>query len=176
MSVPPVACTADAPGASPPMIAAAYTESDHGHHLAAYVFAYAQEQNRPAQIKIRPKELGFDGDVYVYDYFSKTGKKVARDGEYDTNASYNGSYFIVAPIMANGTAWIGDLNLFASMGKKRLGVNGSQVTVHFAAGEAMIDLSVYDATTETLRTRQIRRPDGVDLSRPADVSLSGDLL
>ena len=161
---------------SPPMIAAAYTEADHGHHLAAYVFAYAQEQNRPAQIKIRPKELGFDGDVYVYDYFSKTGKKVARDGEYDTSASYNGSYFIVAPIMANGTAWIGDLNLFASMGKKRLGVNGSQVTVHFAAGEAMIDLSVYDATTEALRTRQIRRPDGVDLSRPADVSLSGDLL
>ena len=161
---------------SPPMIAAAYTESDHGHHLAAYVFAYAQEQNRPAQIKIRPKELGFDGDVYVYDYFSKTGKKVARDGEYDTSASYNGSYFIVAPIMANGTAWMGDLNLFASMGKKRLGVNGSQVTVHFAAGEAMIDLSVYDATTEALRTRQIRRPDGVDLSRPANVSLSGDLL
>ena len=78
--------------------------------------------------------------------------------------------------MANGTAWIGDLNLFASMGKKRLDVHGSQVTVHFAAGEAMIDLSVYDATTETLRTRQIRRPDGVDLSRPADVSLSGDLL
>jgi hypothetical protein len=79
------------------MIAAAYTEADHGHHLAAYVFAYAQEQNRPAQIKIRPKELGFDGDVYVYNYFSKTGKKVARDGEYDTSANYGNSKTNSAP-------------------------------------------------------------------------------
>ncbi len=153
---------------SAPMVAAAYTNAQDGSHWAAYVFAYSQKNGGQAQISIRPSDLGFSGDVYVYDYFAAKGSRVSAAGEFRANVGFQGSYFIVAPMGASGGALLGDLSLFASLGKKRVELESpSKLKVHFAPDESTLTLTAYKSGS--LLRWNVKRPESSDTAQSFDL-------
>jgi hypothetical protein len=122
-------------GADVPQIAATY--SDFGALRTNYVFAFTHGAN--GQVQIRPSELGAEGTVYVYDYFSGKGRLAEASEVFETQIAADSLYLVLAPVGPSGLAMLGDANQFVGMGKKRVPEFTDDGTVHltlsFADGE-----------------------------------------
>jgi hypothetical protein len=94
----------------PPLVA--HTYSDFGISKIEYVFAYSRDLNAKAPVSFSPQEFGFTGDVYVYDYFNKSGWRQTAAQEIDASVDSQGSYFVIASIGVSGMAFLGDLSKF----------------------------------------------------------------
>lgn len=127
-----------------PMVAA--TSTGHNGLREAYVFAYSRN-NGNQSISFSPNSLGANGQAYVYNYFTGTGRLVSAGGTYTDTVGTNGSYYEVAPVGASGIAFLGDAGKFVSTGDKRithLSDNGTvNATVAFASNEHSVTLRGY---------------------------------
>ncbi len=125
-----------AQAADTPQIDAAY--SDFGALRTWYVFGYTQGGN--AAVHLRPADFGASGRVYLYDYFAGTGRLVDAADAVDGAVTGDALYWIAAPVGPSGMAVLGDLDQFATMGKKRVTALSDDGRVHltvaFAAGES----------------------------------------
>ncbi|HTC88818.1 MAG TPA: hypothetical protein VK686_11000 [Bryobacteraceae bacterium] len=102
----------------PPLIA--HTYSDFGSIKLEYVFAYSRDVNTPAAVTILPQDLGFSGDIYVYDYFGKAGWRQPAAQAIAKTVDSQGSYFVIAPVGASGMAFLGDLSKFVPASQQRV--------------------------------------------------------
>ncbi len=136
----------DAQGLDTPMTASTYT--DHEGMKALYVVAYKRGQN--TTVTFTPTELGLTGRVYVYNYFTGTGKVVEAGSSY-TDTVQDAAYYIVVPIGPSGIAFLGDAGKFVSLGQKRIpqltDTGQVQATVTFARGETSLTLHGYAPST-----------------------------
>jgi hypothetical protein len=157
---------------SAPMVAVATTLVGHGSPMAAYVFVYGQEPNPTQTFSLRPQELGFSSDIYVYDYFKREGQRVKKSGVFSRVASASGTYYIAAPLSSSHLALLGDLSLYSSMGRKRIEVKATTpspaFTVHFSSGEASVTITAFDGSN----AQTAAAPDRFRLHGPAGVSVS----
>jgi hypothetical protein len=132
----------------PPLVA--YTYSDFGATKLEYVFAYSRNVNAPATVNISPRDFGFSGDVYVYDYFGKTGWTQPAAQVIVRSVDSQGSYFVIAPIGPSGMAFLGNLSTFVPASRQRvmsLSDNGQiSTTLQFALGET-VPISVFATST-----------------------------
>lgn len=132
-----------------PMIAATHTDHEAGR--TAYVIAYPRGEKRDAQLTLT--ELGIDGPAFVYNYFQRSGGPAAAGGTIGGRIEGDLDYLIVAP-MVNGIALLGDLDHFASLGKKRIASvkasRGLTIEVLFAAGERTRTLYGFTAGAPTV--------------------------
>jgi hypothetical protein len=102
----------------PPLVA--HTYSDFGTTKVEYVFAYSRDVNSPAEVSFSPQDFGFAGDVYVYDYFGKTGWRQGGAQPIVKSVDSQGSYFIMAPVGPSGMAFLGDLSRFVPASQQRV--------------------------------------------------------
>ena len=138
---------ADAQRAHTPLIAAAYT--DHNGLKAAYVFAFNRSKSDDEQLSFTPAELGFDGPVCVYDYFSERGHGLNSGEAVSGSLATNGvAFYIIAPFGKSGIAFLGDKGKFVSRGKQRIALlndekNKLTASILFAASENSVVLHGY---------------------------------
>lgn len=135
----------DAQTLNQPMVASTYT--DFGNRMKAlYVFAYARGTQTSETASFTPASLGLSGNVYVYNYFTGTGKVVRAGGTFTDTVS-SGSYYIVVPLGPSGIGFLGDKGKFVSWGKKRItqvmDTGALQATVKFASGETSLTMYGY---------------------------------
>jgi hypothetical protein len=122
-----------------PLVAATY--SDFGAERPSYVFSYGPGA------AYHPSELGFNGQVYVFDYFTGAGQ-IAGAGDTITPLQSDGwSYQVVSPVGISGIAVIGDIGQFVTLGKKRIAALSDDGVVHltvtFAPGETSRTITGY---------------------------------
>jgi hypothetical protein len=113
----------------PPLVA--HTSSSSGASKVEYVFAYSRSRAGLSTVSFAPQELGFSGEVYVYDYFNRSGTRQPAAHRIETVVGSDGSYFIIAPVGYSKIAFLGDLSRFASASTLRvseLSDNG-QITI-----------------------------------------------
>jgi hypothetical protein len=138
-------CIQDAQATNQPMVASTYNDFGGGMK-ALYAFAYARGTQTPATASLIPVSLGLSGSVYVYNYFTGTGKVLPAGGTFTDTVS-SGSYYIVVPIAASGIAFLGDAGKFVSWGKKRISqvtdTGSVQATITFASGEPLLTMHGY---------------------------------
>jgi hypothetical protein len=102
----------------PPLVA--HTYSDFGSSRVAYVFAYSRDPNAAAPVSFAPQDFGFASDVYVYDYFGKTGWRQPASQAILRTVDSQGSYFVMAPVGPSGMAFLGDLSKFVPASQQRV--------------------------------------------------------
>lgn len=133
-------------GVDAPQIDASY--SDFGALRTYYIFTYSVGSNRDATFS--PADWGVHHPVYLYDYFSGTGRVVEPSDVVSTPLLNDTSYFIAAPIGPSGIAVIGDTGQFVTMGKKRIAQMSDdgvvRMTVAFAEGEKSRTIRGYSLT------------------------------
>ena len=152
----------------PPLIGHTYT--DFGASRVEYVFAYSRDINARAPVSVSPQELGFTGDVYVYDYFGKAGWRQSGSQAIERSVDSQGSYFVIASIGPSGSAFVGDLSKFAPASKQRvpsLADNGEiTATLQMNVGEA-VPIWVFALSTPVVSA------DGATVSAPTFDSMTG---
>jgi hypothetical protein len=145
----------------PPLIAQTY--SDFGSTRLEYVFAYSRDVNTPAAVTIVPQDLGFTGDVYVYDYFGKAGWRQHATQAIAKTVDSQGSYFVISPVGASGMAFLGDLSKFVSASQQRvpsLSDDGMiTATLEFIPGET-VPISIFAASMPVISA------DGATVTAP----------
>jgi hypothetical protein len=136
----------DAQALNTPMIATTYTDFGGGMK-AAYVFAYARGSNTRATFN--PSSPGLAGNVYIYNYFTGSGRVVQAGNSFSDTVG-SGSYYIVVPVGQSGIGFLGDAGKFVSLGKKRitrLTDNGTvQARIAFARSETSLTMHGYSPT------------------------------
>ncbi len=137
----------DARNEAAPMIAVAESGQQAGR--VSYVFAYPRGAQTEATFT--PAELGYAGEVYLYDWRSGAGTAVASDGRAELALRDGWGYAVVAPVLRGGLALIGDPQMIATAGKRRLSARveaGGTLAVQllFTRGETKQELLVYAAT------------------------------
>lgn len=127
----------------------ASTYSDHGKDLRTlYVFAYADSSNNKS-ITLHSSALGIRKEMFLYDYFSGTGRMVdPRDSLTLTCGMDLYSYVVLSPMSPNGIAIIGDPEKFVTCGKNRItqladSAGYLKATILVAKGEQSVQLSGY---------------------------------
>jgi hypothetical protein len=111
------AYVAQAKDSRSPVISAARTE--HASWIASYVFTFRSSRGaRTASLQAR--DLGYVGPVYAYDYFGKRGARFDPADEMRQSIPDEGAYWIVVPIGASGTAFLGDPDKFVGAGRQRV--------------------------------------------------------
>ena len=132
-----------------PMIASTYT--DFGGMRAAYVFAYSQGTDMLASF--RPADLGFEGTVYIYNYFDDSGRISQAHEIYSESMANGRAYYVIAPVGPSGIALLGDRGQFVTLGKKRIASladdGAAHITVLFVGGEASRTLFGYAPSAPT---------------------------
>ena len=118
-----------------PMIATTY--SAHPGGRTTYLVAFSDAS---AMLAFTPAELGYAGDIYVYDANRRTGRLTAAAATYtDPVAATGSAYYVIAPVGKSGIAFLGDAGKFASTGKKRVSSFSDDgvvtATLVFSAGE-----------------------------------------
>ena len=109
---------ADSRQAHTPLVAATFTQ--HGSIRTVYVFAVARPGDDSA-VTFSPASLGLTGNVYVYNYFDKTARRLsATETFHDTLGPTGRSYYILAPVSPSGMAFLGDAGKFVGTGKQRI--------------------------------------------------------
>jgi hypothetical protein len=135
---------ADAQKIPAPLIASTYTGNDL--YKTHYVFAFNRPGTPDDNIHFTPRELGLNGRVYVYDYFSGVGKLLdAGDGFSAPLPRNDSAFYVVTPILQSGIAFLGDKNKFVGTGKQRITsiddqTGGLTVGVAFAENEKSVTL------------------------------------
>jgi hypothetical protein len=102
----------------PPLIA--HTHSGIGASRVEYVFAYSRDLNTTTRVSFSPRELGYTGDVYVYDYFDRSGQRQPAAQKIETSVDSQGSYFVIAPVGSSQIAFLGDLSKFVPASTLRM--------------------------------------------------------
>lgn len=137
---------ADARGQHRPLIG--WTHTDHGALRTAYVFAFSRKGDSSG-LEFTPAAFGLSGEVWVYDVFAQTARRLPPGQTYQATLGPTGSsYFIVAPVTQSGIALLGDADKFVSTGKARIPAiadapGGLTAAVAFAAGEQSVTLHGY---------------------------------
>ncbi len=130
-----------------PQISATY--SDFSGLRTYYIVAYAAGSNTEAAFRLA--DLGVDDPVYLYDYYSSTGKIVQPGDLISAPVLARTRFWIAAPLGPSGIAMLGDTAQFASMGKKRIprfSDDGTvELTVAFADGETSRIIEGYSPAT-----------------------------
>jgi hypothetical protein len=182
---------ADAQHMPAPLIASTHT--DHDGLRTAYVFAFNRPKTEGSNVVFASSELGFAGQVYVYDCFSGAGRLL--DAKTNLTATLDKgavAFYVVAPVGKSGIAFLGDTGKFVSTGKQRIAsirddAGKMVVTVNFAAAENSVTLHGYAAAVPTVTlqsgkagdvqyepaTRHFTVQIAPDPAAPAD-STSGD--
>jgi hypothetical protein len=128
------------------------------------VFAYSRNLNAPAPVSFSPQDFDFTGDVYVYDYFGKTGWRQPAAKAIIRPVDSQGSYFVIAPVGPSGIAFLGDLSRFVPASKQRVPslIDNGQIaaTFQFVPGE-MVPISMFAASAPVVSG------DGAEVSAPA---------
>jgi hypothetical protein len=150
-----------------PMLAYTYTKQNNIR--TNYVFVFAPKGSTPNQYSFTPSgaDLGMKGEVVVYNPLSGTVKKMNADSTFTGSLSDDGTitkrmkktgdtrggkyrytYYIIAPVMPIGIAFLGDEGKIAATGRQRISTlkaNSKQLTVQveFAKGEKMVQLHGY---------------------------------
>ena len=130
-----------------PMLA--YTSTKHGCITTGYIFAFTNDSAESKEIKFIPSQLGIEGKVIVYNPLTKEVELIKKGKAYSgklNSAPY--TYYILAPLLPSGIAFLGDAGKIAATGKKRIaGISddhGSlRVKVLFAKGESSVNLEGY---------------------------------
>jgi hypothetical protein len=130
-------------GVDKPLVAATYT--DFGGVRASYVYAFNTGPNVSASFT--PASLGYDGQVFVWNYFKGAGKLVDASAAFTEDLRDGASYYVVVPIGPSGIAFAGDLGKFVSLGKKRIASvsddGAVKVSLLFAKTERSVTLHGY---------------------------------
>jgi hypothetical protein len=136
---------AEAQGPAPAMVATAAT--DHGELRAVYVVAYARGPNDVRTPSLSIRELGLAGSAYAYEPFTRSGRLIGEGDGIFNQPVRDLVYMVVVPVGPSGVAFLGDLGLFASLGRKRipeLADDGTlRAVVEFADGEHEATLGGY---------------------------------
>ena len=137
------------PGAT---FATTYTQHTGGRFT--YVFVFSDKAGVTASFT--PAELGYTGNVYVYDVNADSGKvlsstqaSTATLATTDTTA-----YYVVAPIGSSGIAFLGEKGKIASVGKKRISSVSDDgtlsVSIAYGQGEGPVTLQGYAPAAPTV--------------------------
>jgi hypothetical protein len=109
----------DAKNLSAPLIASTFT--DRGGIKTEYVFAFNRDAHSSGNVEFTISELGVNQQVYVYDYFAKTARRLGPHESCSALLAPKGSaYYVVAPISKSGIAFLGDATKFVGTGKQRI--------------------------------------------------------
>ncbi|MGZ4202551.1 MAG: hypothetical protein ACXVRH_10890, partial [Thermoleophilaceae bacterium] len=129
-----------AAGRLDPIVAA--TRTQHGPLTASYVFAFAFAANLTARFS--PSELGYSGDVYVWDVYRTRGRALASSATIAEDVQNGRAYYVVVPVGPSGIAFLGDKDKYVSLGRQRIAAledHGQvEATVAFSAGESSVTL------------------------------------
>lgn len=158
----------------PPLVAHAY--SQFGANAPApgkieYVFGYSRDQNAAAPISILPQDFGFQGAVYVYDYFGNSGWWQPGTQSFATSVDSQGSYYVIAPIGPSGMAFLGDLTKYVPASRQRVETlsDDGQITatLNFKSGGETVPISVFASAAPVVSA------DHATVSAPAYDSATG---
>lgn len=129
-----------AAGRDNPIVASTFTR--HGTLTASYVFAFAFAAKLTASFS--PAELGYTGDVWVWDMYRARGHTLAASATLSEDVTNGRAYYVVVPVGPSGIAFAGDEGKYAALGRQRITAlddNGQvEATIAFAAGEASVTL------------------------------------
>ncbi len=104
---------ARAKDSSASIVAAART--NHEGWITSYVFAFGG-----GTITVSPAALGYEGPVYAYDYFRKSGAYLTPEARLRLTLMGRIAYFIVVPVAASGIGLLGDPDKFVSNARSRV--------------------------------------------------------
>jgi hypothetical protein len=97
--------------------------------------------NTAARVIFSPREFGFTGDVYVYDYFNRAGRRQPAAQKIETSVDSQGSYFVIAPVGLSQIAFLGDLSKLVPASSVRMPalLDNGQITLalRFESGETV---------------------------------------
>ncbi|MGA8108278.1 MAG: hypothetical protein WB974_02515, partial [Acidobacteriaceae bacterium] len=147
----------DARGGSGPMVAESWT--DFGKTRIAYVFAYPRHEG--TAVEVRPSDVGFAGETYLYNWKTRTGETIAAGGSAELPFQDGWGYGVISPVGRSGMALVGDTEQFATAGRMRIPALRDDGALHFA---------VAFAPGETSRTLALYSP-----GKPRADSNTGDL-
>ena len=176
----------DATNNGGPLLASTYT--DHDGLRTSYVFVFNRNQAEPKKARFTPGELGYDGNVGIYDTALGTVTPLKANEPFEISLPPDGvRSYIVAPVGRSGIAFFGDSGKFVSTGKQRISRIKDEpgrltVTVLFAGSEKTIELHgfadmkpsvvVRNGTAGEVKfdpaTRQFAVEVSVDQSAPAE--------
>jgi hypothetical protein len=99
----------------------ASTGTDHDGTKTRYVFAFNRAGTPAGKVRFDAAELGLSGPVYIYDYFSGTGRRLEVNAGFSAPIGEDASaFYVVAPVGKSGIAFLGDKNKFVGTGKQRI--------------------------------------------------------
>ena len=143
----------DSEGSNIPMLG--YTYTKHGSIITGYVFAFTNDSSGSRSVNFNPSKLGIKGKTVVYDPLTEELKVVNSGSGFSSLLNNNlYTYYIIAPVISSGIAFLGDAGKIVSTGKKRIhnveDNNGTlKVIVLFAKGEASVKLEGYSEKSVT---------------------------
>lgn len=138
---------ADAQRREAPLTSSTFT--DHDGLRTVYVFAFVRPKAPPGEVRFTPAQLGFNGSVYVHDYFRNTARRLEADQSFTAPlAQAATAFYVISPIGKSGIALLGDQDKFVSTGKQRMPKVQDETgrltsTVIFAEREKAITLHGY---------------------------------
>lgn len=164
--------TASNPGNKAPLILpplVGHTESDFGSSKVEYVFAYSRDMNGSQTVTFAPQDFGLTGDVYVYDYFGKSGWRQSAEQAIERTVASQGEYFVIAPVGPSGIAFLGDLSRFVTASKQRVTsfADNGQITaaLQFLPGESV-------ALAMSATAAPVVSANGATVSAPSFISMT----
>jgi hypothetical protein len=132
-----------------PVLLTAETSSTHGAGAWRYVLTInAFGGGQPVSGRVSLDDVGVDNAVLAYDWRDGTAVRVDGGGGWDLTLDPAGwDYRVLVPLLPNGTAVIGDVELFATAGDMRIAAveptaTGARVTV-LGANER-VELTVWN--------------------------------
>jgi hypothetical protein len=144
-------------------VAAAAFSYEDGGVSAAYVFGFAPKGAKETSLKVDPSSLGFHGPVIAYAYWQGNVKLINPSQYLDFTPGTTGQYWVLVPLRGPELAMLGNLDTYATMGKKRVHVvkhDGTWVVTNltFAEGETVLRLSGWtrSGVAPRVQTRQLK--------------------
>lgn len=130
------------------------TYSMHPAGKVSYVFAFTDTAGATASFM--PSELGYGGNVYVYNVNAGTGQVAMPSTQISATlaTTTTTAYYVVTPIGASGIGFLGEQGKIAPLGTKRIASFSDDGTVAanvvFASGEGAITLQGYAPSAPTV--------------------------
>ncbi len=127
----------------------AFTYTTHANVKTGYLFAFEDKKTVQSDFQFQPATLGFTGKVIVFNPANKKYEVLLAGNTFSaTIPSEKYVYYIIAPVTAQGIAFLGDENKIAATGKKRIAAiktseHDLEVKVLVAKGEKEIILQGY---------------------------------
>jgi hypothetical protein len=144
----------DAAKSGEPLLSA--TATDHDGLRTSYLLVFNRNRTEARTARFNPGELGYKGQVCVYESASGTATPLPSDQLFEITLPPNAARsYIVAPIGASGAAFFGDSGKFVATGKQRISRLKDEpgklsATVLFAHSEKTIELRGYASMKPTV--------------------------